>query len=329
MARYRQGLPQLDGARLFLADGGLETALIFHRGIELPFFASFDLLRSEAGRAVLREYFAPFVEAARDGGYGFVIDSANWRANPDWGAKLGYSRETLAKANREGIALACEIRATYEAPDFPIVVSGTIGPRGDGYDPGKLMSPAEAEDYHREQIAVYAGTEADMIGAFTMTNTAEAIGIARAARASGMPVMISFTLETDGRLPTGQSLRDAISETDAATDMAPAYYCVNCAHPSHVEPAFGAGGDWLMRLRGLRANASRRSHAELDSAPDLDAGDPVELAGQYAELRRRLPQITLLGGCCGTDHRHVRCIAEACRQGTPGAEQAPRDVGSR
>lgn len=322
MARYRQSLPQLDGTRLFLADGGLETTLIFHRGIDLPFFASFDLLRTEAGRAVIREYFGPFVEAARDGGYGFVIDSANWRANPDWGAKLGYTRETLAAANRDGIALACDIRSAYEAPGFPVVVSGTVGPRGDGYDPGKLMSPAEAEDYHHEQIAVYAGTEADMVGAFTMTNTGEAIGIARAARASGIPVMISFTLETDGRLPTGQSLADAIAETDGATDRTPVYYCVNCAHPSHVAPAFEVAGDWVLRLRGLRANASRRSHAELDSAPDLDAGDPVELGAQYSELRRRLPHLTLLGGCCGTDHRHIRCIAEACRESDPGIASA-------
>ena len=145
-----------------------------------------------------------------------------------------------------------------------------------------------------------------------MNYVEEPIGIARAAKAAGMPVVISFTLETDGRLPTGQTLKDAIVEIDAETGKAPAYYMINCAHPTHFEGALEAGEAWIKRLRGLRANASTRSHAELDQATDLDAGNPVELGRQYAELRRKLRHVTVLGGCCGTDFRHVEQICFAC-----------------
>jgi S-methylmethionine-dependent homocysteine/selenocysteine methylase len=161
------------------------------------------------------------------------------------------------------------------------------------------------------QIGALAGAGADMVAAITMTNTNEAVGLTRAAVAAGMPVAISFTLETDGRLPTGQSLAEAIAEVDEATGGAPAYYMINCAHPTHFDAALAGGGAWLGRIRG--ANASRRSHVELNEAPDLDAGDPVELGGEYRALVRRLPHINVLGGCCGTDHRHIEQICAACK----------------
>jgi S-methylmethionine-dependent homocysteine/selenocysteine methylase len=193
-----------------------------------------------------------------------------------------------------------------------MVISGCVGPRGDGYDPGRMMSADEAEAYHAAQIGVFAGTEADIVSAITMTYAEEAIGIARAAEAAGMPVVISFTLETDGRLPTGQGLKEAIAAVDAATGWAPLYYMINCAHPTHFASVVASGEPWLQRLKGLRANASKRSHAELDAAPDLDAGDPVELGREYRAIRRGLPHLTVLGGCCGTDHRHVEAISRAC-----------------
>src|SRR5262249_32668887 len=194
----------------------------------------------------------------------------------------------------------------------PIVISGNIGPRGDGYNPSAIMNALEAQDYHAEQIAVFRDSAADMVSAFTMNYIEEPIGIAHAAKAAGMPVVISFTVETDCRLPTGQTLKQAVQEVDAATGNAPAYYMINCAHPTHFDGVLAAGEPWTRRLRGLRANASRRSHAELDAATDLDAGDPVELGRQYAEVRRRLRHINVLGGCCGTDHRHVEQICFAC-----------------
>lgn len=313
MSKYRQRLPQLDGG-LFLTDGGLETTLIYHQGLELPCFAAFDLLRTRAGTEALRAYHRPYIETARDNGFGFVLDAPTWRANPDWGAKLGYSQQALAAANRDGIALMAELRAAYESDGFPMVVSGTIGPRGDGYDPGQVMSAEEAETYHSTQIGVFADSDSDMVGAFTLTNVNEAVGITRAAEAAAIPVAISFTLETDGRLPTGETLKEAIASVDAATRGGPVYYMINCAHPTHFANVFGDGGAWLARVRGLRANASRRSHAELDAATELDAGDPHELGEQYRAIVRRLPHMAVVGGCCGTDHRHVACIGSACKE---------------
>lgn len=311
MGRYRSALPQL-GGDLFLMDGGIETTLVFHHNIDLPYFAAFDLLKDEEGRETLKHYFDAYVAIAKGRGTGFILESATWRANADWGRKLGYSEEELAAANRQAIAMLDEIRDTHEDQVSRMVISGCVGPRGDGYDPRDVMNEFEAEWYHREQIQTFSGTAADMVTGLTMTNVPEAIGLARAAEAAGMPVVISFTVETDGCLPTGDSLGDAIKAVDAATDGAPAYYMINCAHPTHFDHALTTGQPWLKRIRGLRANASTLSHAELDEADELDDGSPVELGGQYKDLRRRMPWLTVLGGCCGTDHRHIEAITNAC-----------------
>jgi len=311
MPKYRHRLPQLSD-RVFLTDSGLETELIFHDGIDLPSFASFVLLDEERGLKRLRDYYQQFATTAKAGGFGLVLETPTWRANPDWAATVGYSKAALADANRKAIDLMVEIRELNETPRSPMVISGNLGPRGDGYDPGKMMSADEAAAYHAEQIEVFRGTEADMVSVFTMNYVNEAVGVARAAKAAGIPSAISFTVETDGKLPTGQSLKDAILQVDAETDAAPAYYMLNCAHPTHFADVLAAGESWVKRLRGLRANASRRSHAELDAAADLDDGNPVELGQQYADLRRKLGHINVLGGCCGTDHRHVEQIAFAC-----------------
>jgi S-methylmethionine-dependent homocysteine/selenocysteine methylase len=310
MAKYRQHLPQLQGD-VFLTDGGIETTLIFHEGLALPSFAAFHLLKDAQGTAALRRYFARHAAIALRHGAGFILESATWRANSDWGDKLGYSKRALAEANRQAIALLHELRLELETDRTPMVISGCVGPRGDGYDPGVIMSPEAAEAYHTAQIGTFAATEADLVTAITMTNTNEAIGVTRAARAAGMPVVLSFTVETDGKLPTGQPLPEAIQEVDAATGRAPAYYMISCAHPSHFEAVLD-GQAWMERLRGIRANASKRSHAELDEATDLDDGDPVELGQQYSDLRTRFSQINVLGGCCGTDHRHIEHIGAAC-----------------
>jgi S-methylmethionine-dependent homocysteine/selenocysteine methylase len=311
MARYRNALPQLGGA-LFLTDGGIETTLIFNEGLELPDFAAFDLLRRPGGRQALRKYFRTYAELAQRFAAGLVLESATWRANPKRGARQGYGRQELAEANRAAIELLEDIRA--ELPrGMAAVISGCLGPRGDGYNPGQVMSAVEARDYHQEQIETFSDTAADMVTAITMNYVEEGTGIALAARRAEMPVAISFTVETDGRLPTGQPLDAAIGEVDAATGGYPAYYMLNCAHPAHFESALAAGGPWTRRIRGLRANASRRSHAELNESPDLDSGNPVELGLQYAMLKKRaLPVMNVLGGCCGTDQRHVEQIARAC-----------------
>ena len=191
------------------------------------------------------------------------------------------------------------------------MISGCVGPRGDGYVIGETMSAEEAEAYHSTQIGTFAETAADLVTAITMTYADEAVGVVRAARAAGMPVVISFTVETDGRLPSGQSLGEAIEEVDVRTDGYAAYFMVNCAHPSHFDSVLEPGSGWTDRVMGLRANASRLSHAELDEAEELDVGNPEELALEYVALRERLPQLTVLGGCCGTDHRHIEAMSRA------------------
>jgi len=312
MAKYRNALPQLNGD-LFLSDGGIETTLIFLDGQDLPHFAAFHLFKTAEGTNALRKYFRVYGALARKLSTGLILETPSWRANPDWAGKLGYSADALAEVNRKSVRLLEEIRSEYETNWAPIVISGCLGPRGDGYVPDRAMSVSDAENYHRAQVQTFAETAADLVTAITMNYVEEAVGIARAARRSNVPVVISFTVETDGNLPTGQSLGDAIKQVDDATSGYPAYFMINCAHPSHFDKVVRGDEAWAARIRGLRANASTMSHAELNEAPTLDAGNPAELGRQYAALRKRqLKQLNIMGGCCGTDHRHVEQIATAC-----------------
>jgi S-methylmethionine-dependent homocysteine/selenocysteine methylase len=310
MSKYRHRLPQLRSS-LFLTDGGLETTLVFHEKLELPYFAAFDQLRTAEGIERLRRYFETYTRIALDRKVGIVLETPTWRANADWGAKLGYDAATLADVNRMSVGLLSEVRAALETPATPIVISGNIGPRGDGYRPDARMNIHEALAYHLAQVETFAATDADMIAAFTMNYVEEAAGIALAARQHEIPLALSFTLETDGSLPSGQSLMDAIERVDIESGEYPVYYMINCAHPSHFAHVLDELGPNARRVRGLRANASRRSHAELDASTDLDAGNPATLGAEYRALQRSLPALTVVGGCCGTDHRHVAAIAQA------------------
>lgn len=311
MARYRNDLPQLRDT-LFLTDGGIETTLIFHEGIALEHFAAFTLLKDPERTAVMRTCYSRYVEVARQAGMGLIIDTPTWRANRSWGKRLGYSATELERANRDAVALLEAIRSADDS--LELVISGCLGPRGDGYAVGKTMSVKQARAYHATQIGVLADTEADMLCALTLGYPEEAMGIALAARDALMPLAIGFTLETDGRLPGGQSLREAIEQVDARTDGYPLYYLINCAHPSHFQQMLlDDPGPWRERIRGLRANASVRSHAELDQATELDSGNPEELASQYLQLRQQLKQLNIFGGCCGTDHHHIAAMARALR----------------
>jgi homocysteine S-methyltransferase len=291
-------------SELLITDGGMETTLIFHEGLDLPDFASFILLDDPAGVEALRAYYRTYLEIARNRGVGIVLDTPTWRANREWGERLGYSEEDLADVNRRGVELLEELRR----PGMRL--SGCIGPRGDGYRVDSAMSADEAEEYHSAQVETFAGTSADLISALTLTYADEATGIVRAANQAGTPVVISFTVETDGRLPSGQPLGEAIEQVDAETAGGAEYFMINCAHPTHFEGVLEPA-PWLDRLRGLRANASKKSHAELDESDELDEGDPAELAAAYAELRGRLPNLNVVGGCCGTDHRHIDAISAA------------------
>ena len=310
MAMFRTALPQLSGPT-FLTDGGLETKLIFLDGIDLPYFAAFPLVLSDTGKAVLTRYYEPFLRQAAKRRVGFVLDTPTWRANPDWASRLGFAAGALRAANQSAVDFVAQLRDTF-ASSAPIVINGVIGPRGDGYVLGDAMSRDEAARYHQLQMSAFRDSAADMVSAITMTYVAEAVGIVVAARAASLPVVVSFTVETDGRLPSGQTLRDAIAETDDASGGYPNYYMINCAHPQHIDRVFDVGGPWVERIGGIRANASRKSHAELDASTAIDIGDPIELGQQYRELRLRLPGLVVLGGCCGTDQRHVEAICDAC-----------------
>ena len=312
MAKYRQTLSRFRG-EFFLTDGGIETSLIFLDGQELPYFAAFHLFKTPDGESALRKYFRTYAELAQKYASGLLLETPTWRANADWGDKLSYSTEALAEANRKSVRLLEDIRNEYETPQTPIVISGCVGPRGDGYVPGSKMSDGQAEAYHSPQVETFASTAADLVTGITMNYVEEAVGLARAARNAALPVVISFTVETDGKLPTGQSLGDAIQQVDDATSGYPAYFMINCAHPTHFSSVVSGEEPWIGRIRGLRANASTMSHTELNEAPELDAGNPAELGRNYAALKgQQLKSLSVFGGCCGTDHRHVEQIALAC-----------------
>ncbi len=303
------GSPVVAAPRYYLTDGGLETFLVFERGIELPEFAAFPLLTTEDGRAELTTYFDRFLALAERDRHGFMIDTPTWRANREWAARLGFDADAVAAINREAVEVARSLAARH--PRVPTLVNGIVGPRGDGYVVGEAMTRQAAAKYHWLQIGAFADAGADLVSAVTMTDAGEAIGIVDAARGEGIPVVIGFTVETDGRLPSGQPLLDAIEEVDAVTDRGAAWFMVNCAHPSHFESVLDQQRPVLERIGAIRANASRLSHEELDAAEELDRGDPRELGEDYRRLRTLLPALRVVGGCCGTDHDHIDHVSRA------------------
>ena len=295
--------------RFFLSDGGLETFLIFDKGYDLPCFSAAVLLDSEQGQADLAAYFERFIGIAKKTGRGFVMDAPTWRAGAAWAGPLGQSLKEVMDTNQRAVAFVSALRAQHETDDCPILINGLVGPAGDAYAPDAAIASQDALLIHAPQVHALGKAGVDMISAMTLTHTGEAIGIVQAAQEIDVTVVIAFTLETDGRLPSGQPMGEAIAEVDAATNTGPLYYMINCAHPDHFRDVIDTNAAWTLRIGGIRSNASRMSHAELDEAEVLDDGDPAELGRLSADLLTRLPNIRVLGGCCGTDHRHVGCIA--------------------
>lgn len=309
--KYRDRLPQLAGVPC-ICDGGLETHLIFTAGIELPMFAAFPLVQDKHGRKALEAYMRRFAKIALRDRKGFLMDTPTWRASSRWASEIEISNEFLFQCHQDAIQSLFRLREELEAPGSPFIVNGAIGPQDDGYNPQNYMTITEAKDYHSQQVSWFTELGADMVSAVTMTYIEEALGIAIASANKAMPFAISFTVETDGKLPSGQSLGDAIMQVDSTTDNAPAYFMINCAHPDHFMDVIGGRPPWLSRVMGIRANASRLSHQELDAAEELDAGDPQQLGQQYREMTEIFPNLTVMGGCCGTDHAHIDAISEAC-----------------
>ena len=312
MGIFTQQLPQL-ADKVFITDGGLETDLVFHHQLDLPYFAAYDLLRHQQGYDTLFDYYKSYAELAKSYQLGLILETVTWRANTDWGGKIGDSPqdlENLENFNLQSVKLLEHVREEYGIAETPIVISGCIGPRGDGYVPSQKMTSSEAQDYHSVQIATFAQSNADMIAAITLNYVEEAIGITLAAQEHDLPVCISFTVETDGKLPTGDTLVEAIHAVDRATDRGPAYYMINCAHPTHFSHLFRAQDRLLNRVKGLRGNASCLSHDELNESEALDEGNPTQFGAELSDLKAMSPHLTVLGGCCGTDHRHIEEICK-------------------
>ncbi len=309
MPKYRENLPILS-TDIYACYIGMTAEIIFRDGIDLPGFASYPLLLNPDHKNLIRNYYYNLVDLARDQNVGLILDSETWAANRDRGAELGFSPDDLKKLNIEAMELIADVRE--EKGDLPTVLCGQVGPRGDGYAPTDQMSTQEAEDYHSEQIEVYSNTEADLVSGFTLCYPEEASGVVRAAQRFDMPVAIAFTVETDGRLPTGVSVKEAIAQVDEESDGGALYYLINCAHPDHFTSIF-SDEPWMKRLRGVVANASRCSHAELEVAEELDEGDPDELGIQVGGLRKQFPHFNILGGCCGSNLRHMKRILEEAR----------------
>ncbi len=294
----------------FMTDGGLETDLIFNKGIDLPEFAAFDLLKNEEGKEVLSKYYLDYLNVSKQKCSGFILEAPTYRANPDWALKIGYSLESLDAINRTAVQELEKIRNNYENENFKIAISVCIGPRGDGYSPENKMSIKMAEEYHSFQIKIVADTNADLVSALTMNYNEEAIGIVNAAKKNNIPVVISYTVETDGKLPSGESLEEAITSLDNKTDNYVSYFMINCAHPDHFANVLDPDSNWTNRIKGIRANASCKSHSELDESETLDVGHKEKLARGYQHLKTLLPNFSIIGGCCGTDHTHMEEICE-------------------
>ena len=310
MAKFRDSISQFDNTTFF-TDAGIETVLIFHEDLDLPEFAAFPLIQHEQGRQVLERYFRDCAAIALEHKMGFVFEAPTWRASQVWGDKLGYDAASMAQVNTQAIEFLAAIREDLESEGTPMPISGCFGSSCDGYNPVNLMSVDEAKAYHQVQMDTFAQSQADMVTAMTMAYVEEATGIALAAKEANMPVVIAFTVETDGKLPSGQPLGEAIQQVDEATEGYPQYYMINCAHPTHFDFMLKDAGDWSERIHGIRANASCMSHEELDNAEELDDGNPTELGQQYKALRDLLPNLRVMGGCCGTDKRHLEAIAKA------------------
>ncbi|MBB4802740.1 S-methylmethionine-dependent homocysteine/selenocysteine methylase [Flavobacterium nitrogenifigens] len=294
-----------DSDELFITDGGLETTLIFLQGFDLPFFAAFDILKHEKGYEAIKEYYRRYLEIAKKYKTNFILESPTWRANPDWIERIGYFRHQLQELNEKAVALLHDLKAEFENDIKTILISGCIGPRGDGYVPENSMTIEESELYHAEQIKIFSQIPVDLISALTMNYIEEAIGIVKAAEKFNLPVVISFTVETDGKLPTGMHLKEAIEKIDNSVNIPPLYYMINCAHPSHFGNQLNENENWVKRIKGFKANASCKSHAELDESTVLDRGEPTELGKEYKKLKDLFPHFNVFGGCCGTDDEHV------------------------
>lgn len=306
-------LPIAGSGELFLTEGGSETEIMYRHGFELPEFAMFTLLENPKAVPIMRDMFCAQLDVAAEFGLSFLLTGLDYRASPDWGAKLGYSAQGLADANISAIEFLRDIAQGYEDQIPRLLVGGILGPRGDAYDLNQNITAESAEDYHSVQLNTLKAAGVDFVSAQTFNNVPEAVGVCKAASKMGVALSVGLTLDSTCRLKSGPSLAEAITEIDALTgEQAPDFYLLNCSHPVEYEPAL-ENASWIKRLRGVRPNASKMEKLALCKLGHLEDGDPVELGAQLGDLSQRFPHMDIFGGCCGTGDSHLREIAKALK----------------
>lgn len=308
------GFPDQRDGVFYLAEGGQETEIMYRHGHELPEFAMYPLLDKPAAMADLKTMYERVLATAAEHGFTALISGLDYRGSPDWGGKLGYSNAALTDALEQSIAFLRDVARPYQEQGNEVLIGGVIGPRGDAYSLNRTITAEESEDYHAFQLEVLKRAKVDIVTAMTFNNVPEAVGVARAASRVGLPLTIAFTLDSNHRLKSGPSLRQAIESVDAETgEDRPDFYGINCSHPLEFEPALEPG-DWIKRVRSLRPNASAMDKIALCKIGHLEDGDPVDLGRRMGALSRRYPHIDVWGGCCGTWDRHLGEIARNVRQ---------------
>lgn len=302
-------LPEQTPGKFFLCEGGTETEVMYRHGFDVPYFAAFELLKNPRAVSKLHHMYEQYFSVVSESGLSALVGGLDYRASPDWGDKLGYSRQALADKTHQCIAFLRQAARPFTNEIDQVLIQGLVGPRGDAYEGAGTMGADQAQAYHSVQLATLKEAEVDLVTAMTFSAVDESIGVARAAKNIGIPLCLSLTLDSSCRLNNGPSLADAIATIDAATENSVEFYMINCVHPLEYEPAF-TDEPWIKRIRGVRPNASAMDKMSLCQLGHLEDGDPVELGQQVGSLIKRHPHMDVLGGCCGTWHTHLREIAK-------------------
>lgn len=298
----------LEGAPVILADGAIETRLIYEFGLPTHDFSSFVHLFTPEGRAALDAIYRGYMRVAGESRLPMQVGTPTWRAHPEGLARQGFaSPDDLRRVNEEAFRFLADMREELGLRDL-VMIAGVIGPRRDGYDPAAAPDAAEAEAYHRLQAQVLADFGVDLLYAPTFASAQELLGVARAMAATGLPYALAPVIDDDARLLDGTPLDAAVAMIDAATSPRPSQYLIGCTHAIHVTRAQNSA-HWPPngRVTGLKANASPLPPAELDRLDHLEQDDPETFADGLLSLHAG--GMRFLGGCCGTGEAHIAALA--------------------
>ena len=296
---------------IYLTEGGQETEVMYRHGFDLPEFAMFPLLDQPDAVEVVRAMYSAVLDTAERHGCAVLLGGLDYRASPDWAGLIGYDPTALAAMQTRAIEFLREVSDPYRDRLPDVRIAGIVGPRGDAYQVNPTITADESEEYHSVQLATLAASGVDLVEAMTFNNVDEAVGLARAASSAGLPLSVSFVLDSDHNLNGGPSLKEAIESVDAAAGSdRPAFYGINCSHPFEFMPAIESG-EWFKRIRCLRPNAAAADKISLCTLGHLEEGDPVELGSLMGQLAADYPHIDIWGGCCGTWDKHLDHIARS------------------